>query len=452
MQLYVIIFISFNCGVISIALNTKRKKWSRLDNAAKIFPSTSEKTDTRVFRFACELYNDINPSLLQAAVDEAVKVFPDYLCIMKKGLFWYYLEQTDTKPVVCAEDKPVCYSMYENSHENLLFEVSYYKSRINLEIYHVLSDGTGAVLFLKSIICNYIALCNPDGFKDKTPDFDTGQSVSKKSADGFRKYYTKPEKAYKPRQKKAYRLKGFKVDDNILNATEVVMPVKAAVDAAHKYKTTLTVFLTAVFIDSIHKEMSVSDEKFPLVTMVPVNLRNFFPSDTTKNFFGMISVIYDFSSCDGSFEDIIMSVSRQFAEQLTKEKLSIRMNRLAALEHNPFIKIAPLPIKNLALKIARNITLRHETVVISNVGKIIVPEEFEPYIRHFSVFASTLKLQLCICSYMDKLSLGFTSAFENTAVQQNFIRFLTALGIEASVRCNKFFADTDYYMENGGSI
>ena len=35
---------------------SKTGRWRSLDNAAKIFPATSGKKDSRVFRFACELY------------------------------------------------------------------------------------------------------------------------------------------------------------------------------------------------------------------------------------------------------------------------------------------------------------------------------------------------------------------------------------------------------------
>ena len=38
---------------------TNVKHWRRLDNAAKLFPAASSKRDTRVFRFYCELKEDI---------------------------------------------------------------------------------------------------------------------------------------------------------------------------------------------------------------------------------------------------------------------------------------------------------------------------------------------------------------------------------------------------------
>ena len=48
---------------------TNVKHWRRLDNAAKLFPAASSKRDTRVFRFYCELKEDIQQEILQKAVD-----------------------------------------------------------------------------------------------------------------------------------------------------------------------------------------------------------------------------------------------------------------------------------------------------------------------------------------------------------------------------------------------
>ncbi len=417
-------------------MNKKQHAWSRLDNAAKIFPSTSEKTDTRVFRFCCELKEDVDSEILQTALDKALIEFPHFRCVMKKGLFWYYLEQTDIKPEVREEYKHPCAALYMGESDRLLFEVTYYKKRINLEIYHVLADGTGAMQFLTKIVCSYLSEAHKD--KDLPYFTENTASVSEKGDDSFRKYYRKQKRIKDNSIKKAYRLKGMKNEDDILDITEVNMSVKNVIEAAHRNNTTMTVYLTAVFIDAIHQTMSAADENLPVVIMVPVNLRNFFPSETAKNFFGMISVSYSYKERSGEFSDIIKSVNEQFKEKLTKEKLSIRMNRLASLEYNPFIKIAPLPFKNFVLHTARRIGVRRETVVISNIGKVTLPEQFGEYIDHFGIFASTLKLQLCVCSFNDTLTLGFTSAFVSTQVQCNFVRTLTSAGITAEIQSTNF--------------
>lgn len=105
------------------------RNWKKLDNAAKIFPSTIEQSETRVFRFYCELNEDVDPQALQEAVCQAVKQFPHFLKILRKGLFWYYLENSQQKPVVMEESESPCPHIYRPGQHNLLFQVTYYKKR-----------------------------------------------------------------------------------------------------------------------------------------------------------------------------------------------------------------------------------------------------------------------------------------------------------------------------------
>lgn len=413
-------------------------KWSRLDNAAKIFPSTAYKTNTNVFRFSCELNEGIRQKELTQAVRTAAAEFPHFLCIMRTGLFWYYLDHRDLEPTVKKEHAPPCSTIYKSGQKRLLFQVTYYRTRINLEMYHALGDGTGAMQFLKSIVYHYLLLAHPQAFEGDKPLLDYDASLTQKASDSFEKYYKKSRERVKPGSSHAYRLKGAQRDDGRLQVIEAVMPVKDVLKAAHSCKTTLTVYLTALLIESIHKEMLLRKEKYPVVLQIPVNLRPYFESETAKNFFGMIAVEYSFRERSGEFQDIINVVSETFQRELTKERLSVRMNRLAALEHNPFVKIAPLPIKNFGLRAARRYTDMGVTAVLSNIGKIEMPEQMEPYIRLFDVISSTPKLQLCLCSFKDFLTISFTSAFIATDIQRNFIRSLTEKGIAAEIRSNDF--------------
>lgn len=45
-----------------------------------------------------------------------------------------------------------------------LFRVLYYGSRVHLETFHVLTDGTGAMQFLKAVCYRYCQLAHPDAF------------------------------------------------------------------------------------------------------------------------------------------------------------------------------------------------------------------------------------------------------------------------------------------------
>lgn len=128
----------------------KRAHWRKLDNAAKIFPATSNKKDTRVFRFYCELKEPVEGKALQAALDKTMEKYPVFLSVMRKGLFWYYLEKSELKPVVKEESEPPCLNLYIRDRKTLLFQVNYYKTRINFEVFHALTDAPAPYSFSRS--------------------------------------------------------------------------------------------------------------------------------------------------------------------------------------------------------------------------------------------------------------------------------------------------------------
>ena len=163
-------------------------RWRKLDNAAQAFPAATGKKDTRVFRFYCQLKEDIQADLLQKALEETMEHYPVFSMVLRKGLFWFYLEQRDLPAKVEEEKRPPCSEIYVPDHKTLLFQVSYYKTRINFEVFHALTDGTGAMLFLKELVSNYLILCHPEEiFSKVSEDMLTETDFEE---DSFSQYYT----------------------------------------------------------------------------------------------------------------------------------------------------------------------------------------------------------------------------------------------------------------------
>ena len=133
-----------------------RSNWYTLDNTAKIFPSMTTKINTNVFRLVCSLKENVDVDILNIALEKTLREFPMFLYQMKDGLFWHYLEKSNIKPIIEIDNKYPC-SKIDNG---LLFRISYYKKRINLEVYHVLADGNGAMEFLKYLVCTYVDIKN----------------------------------------------------------------------------------------------------------------------------------------------------------------------------------------------------------------------------------------------------------------------------------------------------
>ena len=417
------------------------RKWYRLDNAAKIIPSTARGSDTRVFRLSCELKEEVDSTVLQNALDRTIAEFPHFNCYLQRGLFWYYLERSyNWKAGVFEDNIPALSAIYERGRKNLLYRVSYFHKKINLEMYHVLSDGAGAFVFLKEIVRNY--LVEKYRIEAAIPEDDFA-SVGEKAADAFDYFYTKGSHSgamdkIMSAHKKAFQIRGERDANMNLHMIEGMVSVREFLDLCHRFHATLAVTTTSIVIEGIIRSMQVRERRKPIIVTVPVNLRNYFPSGTTRNFYGVISVVYETEKYDGRLESVIDDVRRSFEEQLQEDRIVDTMNTYTALEHNWAVKMVPLQFKDLGISGINYVRNQEVTTSVSNVGRVTMPEELVPYIDRFSSFMSTNGEQMCISSFQDRLVFGFTSAFVQCSAIMNFFRRLTGFGIDVELTTNDF--------------
>ena len=410
----------------------KRAYWRSLDNAAKLFSAASSPKDTRVFRFYCELKEEVKEEILQEALNQTIQKYPVFLSVMRKGLFWHYLEKSELRPVVREEYKEPCSSLYVRDKKTLLFEVTYYKKRINFEVFHALTDGTGATEFLRELVKNYLYLIHEE---DLEPVELSNQylTVKDQEDDSFSRYYDPDFPRKKKKKIRAVQIKKGGKGYEELQINEASMSVKELLGVAREKKVSMSVLLTAAFICAIHEEMSRMQEKKPVILMVPVNLRKIFPSDSMLNFFGYIEPGYQFGGGKDSFEDVLEAVKLYFQENLSKEHMAGRMNELIAIEKHKILKWAPLELKNRCIRAGAKMAEQEVTAVLSNMSVVKMPEDYAQYIEKFGVYTSTNRTELCICSFQDTLSLGFTSRYDSTNIQRNFYRILKELGASVKV-------------------
>ena len=405
----------------------KVSKWYRLDNAAKIFPPSKNKYDSKIFRFTVSLVENVDKDILNVALTKTLQEYPIFRSVLKRGLFWYYLEESNIKPVVVEEHLRPC-SKFDTG---LLFQVTYYKKRINLEVNHALTDGTGTLMFLKTLVVNYL---------EEKYKINSKEAINKESSnDSFRKYYTGKIKKSITSSKIAYKIKDEKYVENRLKIIEGIVDVNSLLKLAKKYNVTLTVYLVSLLIKCIGESMELKARKKPIVVTVPVNLRNYYPSYTVRNFFNAVNISFKYNGED--IADIIKVVNEEFKRNLTKENVENKMNNMAKLEDIFILRLIPIFIKDLVLRYAYKFTENYATMTLSNIGIIDIPEVYQKYIDYFDVFISTSKIQLCMCSYLNKMLLTFTSQFVNSEIEKNFFRYLTAEGINVTINTNKIGGD-----------
>lgn len=399
-------------------MEAKYSKWRKLDNAALAFPMVTGKDDTRVFRFYCELKETVDETTLQKALDQTMKTYPLFQAVLRKGLFWFYLEHREIRPVVREETKPPCSRLYIPDKKSLLFEVTYYQNRINFEVFHALTDGTGAMHFLQELVQNYLILRHPSA---GLPRIDTTKEMTRgvQEEDSFSQYYSSKAPRDKEKKPDAVRLKGEKLLHEDMRITELEIPVDELHKKAKAHGVSITVYVAAVMLCAIAEQVPKSRKNRPITLMIPVNLRNFFPSQSMTNFFGWIEAGHTFE--DGTtFEDVLQDVRAQFEKELVKERMAMRMNGYVRLEKNPLLRAVPLELKKGFLMVGANLGSRCITAVYSNIGIVRFPEQYQDYIRQFGFFASTNGLQLCSCSFGNKMVLGFTSKLPDDSIPRSF--------------------------------
>ena len=119
-----------------------RDTWYRLDNVGKFYSSQAGSSAQTVFRYAATVVDEVDPAALQRALEKTVAIFPGFNVCLRSGMFWHYLEPATVTPTVQPENLPICFGLHVDA-KSVLFRVSYYRDRINLEVSHMVSDGRG---------------------------------------------------------------------------------------------------------------------------------------------------------------------------------------------------------------------------------------------------------------------------------------------------------------------
>lgn len=418
----------------------KQKKWYKLDNAAKIFPSVTNKGRTNTFRVSMILDHKINPEVLQEAVGIVIKRFVNLNVRLKRGLFWYYFEPNEHTPTVVKESPYICQSYKRKDLHNFLFEVSYFDNRITLETFHSLTDGTGAMEMLKSICFTYLKLMGFDVSDEALVITEDTEVRLEELEDSFIKNYDHNVKV--PRNSgKAMHFIGTEYDDLWIAVTKGIINVKQIKDLAKKYECTITEFLGAAIIYSAYKSPNVLEKtKRPFKLFVPVNLRRFFPTQTLRNFSLFIRSSVSFNQ-ELTFKDILEQVKADFKDQIQKEKLQAQIVANVKLEKNFLMRITPLFLKELVLKIGyKTWGEGPNSLSFSNLGVVKLPVSMSKHVKRINFTSGASRGNLIgigVVSYNDQLVVSISSAMVERDFPKNLFRFLADEGLDIIIETNE---------------
>ncbi|MBQ8830169.1 MAG: hypothetical protein IJ017_01050 [Oscillospiraceae bacterium] len=425
----------------------KEKKnllWVKLDNAAKIYPAARRRNWSNLFRQSVTLCEEMDREVLQSALDVTVKRFPSIAAKLRKGVFWYYLQQVEKAPEIGQEYSYPLVFMDSNEMRKCAFRVIAHENRIAVEYFHSLTDGTGALIFLKSLTAEYleqkygISIPCEHGVLDRDEE-----PREEELEDSFLKYAGKVAASRKDTN--AWKMSGEPQPGNTLNLTCFQLPVQKVRELAHKNNTTLTVFLSAVMMQALlnlqREKVKSFRKRKGIKLLIPVNLRQLFPSNTLRNFAMYTIPEIDPRLGEYSFEEICDVIKHKMGAEVTAKYMSTVIATNVNDEKNPVIRLIPLPIKNAVMKaIFDTVGEKKSCLTMSNLGFVQLPEIMKRYIKRFDFILGVQAAAPYNCgviSYGDTIYINFIRNIRDAELERHFYIVLRDMGIPVTVESNQ---------------
>jgi hypothetical protein len=408
-----------------------QQDWLTLDNAARIYPASLAEWSPDLYRVSVTLKAPIRVSALQEALRAVFPRFPYFQVHLQRGLFWYYLQRDDEIPELSPMSHVPVSVMPTQWGSGHLMRVQARGATIAVDFSHVLTDGAGAVCFLGTLATQYLRLrgvhvnCWEPFFDPEAPP-SAGEYE-----DAYKRYFDRslPGPA---RLSAAYHLPG-----EAQSRYRVItgrMPVRDTLDLARSHGVSLTEYLVALYMHVLAQVRSFGGDGRGIVRIeVPVDVRRVHPSETMRNFSLFVSPEIDTRLGVFDFDEIVQRVHHGMRMQLDRRELDRQIARNVRAERNILVRILPLFLKDMMISYVRKrFGERPYSGVLSNLGRIVVPEDINEHVESFGVVLgpnSRTKKNCAVLSFREDLFISFGSTVESREVERSFFTHLAKAGL-----------------------
>ena len=419
-------------------------RWLRLDNAAKIYPAAQRSDWSNVFRISASLTEPVDVQVLQSALDVTARRFPSMAVRLRKGLFWYYLQQLSQAPRVRQESSYPLIRMTRQEMNRSALRVIAYEDRIAVEFFHSLTDGNGAMIFTKSLVAEYLQ--QKYGVRIPAEHGVLGRLEEPSEAeleDSFLKHAASINASRK--ENTAWHLSGTLETDGFQHLTCFRIPAEAVLAKAREYGVSVTVFMTAVMMDALQQMQRelVPDRRRrkPVKVLIPVNLRNLFPSTTLRNFAMYTTPELLPQLGDYSFREILKIIEAKMASEITPKQMSMKIATNVSSEQMMLVRVMPLFVKNVVMKAIFDAFGETKSCLsMSNLGQVRLPEPMGQYVRRMDFILgvqATAPYNCGVLSYGDTTYVNFIRNIRESRLEYYFHKVLQDQGLTAMVESNE---------------
>ena len=391
------------------------------------------------------LKRPVNYQAIKEAVDITSRRFPYFSVSLGSGFFWHYLEFHYKPPRIQPEEEIPCTAFALNRKNEPLYRVLIKVDRISVEFIHIITDGSGAIEYLKSLLYTYLRLTGNSISSSEGIILPDSPVSEDEVEDSFNRFFRKlPPPA---NLSKAWHLP-FRLNEKPrLRVLLAEMNVNEIVEISRNNKVSLTEYLVAVYLFSLQKiYLAEKDkgikQKFNILRIeVPVNMRNKLPSRSMRNFSLFVTPEADLRLGIYTFEEILKNVHNYIQSSSDIKQISRFMSSNVSHEKMLLIRVLPLFIKRLAIAaFYRGLGSKKCSGILTNLGVVRLPEEMEELIDSFHIVPpppnKQVKVTCAIVSFKDKVRLCFVNITESNELEQTILKNLSDSGIHIKILNN----------------
>jgi NRPS condensation-like uncharacterized protein len=404
-----------------------------LDNAAKIYPAAMTKKWNSVFGVSVHIKDKVNPLILKRAVIDLVPRFPSFYVRLKKEFFWDVLVPAHKFDIVEKEIQSPCRPIEVNSKSKPLFRVVYNEHEIRTEFFHSVTDGNGAITYLKALLLRYFELCDNCTYRSADIKNHHQKPTEDEIRDDFQGVYKKGIRCSRT-DDNAYQI-NFEIEKDYLSSTKICMPIDEVKNIAKNvYGCTVTQYVATAYALALLSKYDNSKRAVKL--SIPVNLRPYFDSQTLRNFSSYVTINVTPQN-DRTFESVLELIKKGMAKKIKKENFVKAISQNIADEKMLISRYSPNAIKRLVMRQCFKIYGEKKyTSTVSSMGYIKMPQEISDKINYFSATIGETyinKINCAVLGFDNTLCVNIASASKDMSIQNRLIDIIKSTGVECEI-------------------
>ena len=417
--------------------------WLKLDNAAKLFPAIMSGELTSVFRITAALKEPVKFTAIKEAVEITSRRFPYFSVSLGSGLFWYYLEYSHQLPRIQTEEKIPCTAFAAKRKNEPLYRILIKENRISVEFIHILTDGGGALEYLKSLLYTYLRLTGKTISSSEGIVLPDSPVKEGEMEDGYKRFFMR--KIPPPsKQSKAWHLPFELNKKPRLRVLRSEISMDKLLELTRSNKVSVTEYVASVYLFSLQKiyleekEINKSLKKASLRIEVPVNLRKKFPSNTMRNFSLFVMPEIDLRLGIYTFDEILKAVHYQLQTGADIKQITRFLSQNVGHEKSFFIRVLPLFVKSMAISaVYRRLGTRQCSGILTNLGVVNLPDDMAEYIDSFELVPTppnkNVKISCAMVTFKNKLRMDFCDISCSARLEMHFLKHFTDLEINVRI-------------------